>query len=74
MSEVYPAGGEMAWEFLGPAPHCDSPLMIAPTTDQTHMVIRMAFAGTAATQNGSFYFRSGATLPPSQYAKVRMGE
>ncbi len=69
-AEVYPLGGEMAWEIRESAPHADSPLMITPTTDQNYVVTRMKYSGSSASTVGSFYFRAGNTLPPAQYAKV----
>ncbi len=53
-----------------PNPHFDSPLMISPMTDRNYVVIRMLYHGTAPTASGSFYFRSGNTLPPIRYARV----
>jgi hypothetical protein len=60
----------MAWEFRGPNPHMDSPLMVSPMTDQSHVVLRMKYEGSSASTVGSFYFRSGSSLPPPLYAKV----
>ena len=67
---MYPLGGEMAWEFRSTAPHADSPLMVAPMTDQNYVVMRMKYSGSSASTTGCFYFRSGNVLPPALYAKA----